>query len=240
VKGAEVSPSAPFFFCGIGLRLKRMTLAFDFYFSFRSPYSYLATPMVERLMARYEIAPRMRIVLPIAIRIPGFFKSVNPLWPPYLLRDTFRISQMHDIPYRWPRPDPIVMDVGKGEVAAVQPHIYGVSRLGVAAERAGRGFAFVRAAAHAIWSGEIDNWHEGDHLKRALEVAGLEAPVLEAQAAAAAGDLDAEIAANEAAQKSAGHWGVPLFVFNDEPFFGQDRLDHMIWRMKQAGLRECG
>jgi 2-hydroxychromene-2-carboxylate isomerase len=209
-----------------------MTLAFDFYFSFRSPYSYLATSMVERLMAQYDLAPRMRIVLPIAIRIPGFFKQVNPLWPPYLLRDTFRISQMHDIPYRWPRPDPIVMDISRGEVAAEQPYIYRVSRLGVAAERAGKGFAFVRKAAHAIWSGEVDNWHEGDHIARALSEAGLDAAALDQDAA----DLDAEIARNEAAQKSAGHWGVPLFVFNDEPFFGQDRLDHLIWRMKQAGL----
>jgi 2-hydroxychromene-2-carboxylate isomerase len=210
-----------------------MTLAFDFYFSFRSPYSYLATPMVERLMAQYDLAPRMRIVLPIAIRIPGFFKQVNPLWPPYLLRDTFRISQMHDIPYRWPRPDPIVMDISKGEVAAEQPYIYRVSRLGVAAERAGKGFAFVRKAAHAIWSGEVDNWHEGDHIARALSEAGLDAAALDQDAA----DLDAEITSNEAAQKAAGHWGVPLFVFNDEPFFGQDRLDHLIWRMKQAGLK---
>lgn len=215
-----------------------MSLTFDFYFSFRSPYSYLATPLVERLMARYDIAPRMRIVTPIAIRIPGFFKSVNPLWPPYLLRDTFRISQMHGIPYRWPRPDPIVMDHAKGEVAAEQPYIWRVSRLGVAAERAGRGFAFVRAAAHTIWSGEVDNWHEGDHLTRALATAGLDAAALEAEIAANADDIDAEIARNEADQKSAGHWGVPLFVFNDEPFFGQDRLDHLIWRMGQAGLRE--
>ena len=64
-----------------------MTLEFDYYFSFRSPYSYLSAPQVEDLMARYDLKPRMRIVTPIAIRIPGFFKSVNPLWPPYLLRD---------------------------------------------------------------------------------------------------------------------------------------------------------
>ncbi len=50
--------------------------------------------------------------------------------------------------------------------------------------------------------------------------------------------LSAEIASNEAAQRAAGHWGVPLFVFNDEPFFGQDRLDHLIWRMRQSGLTE--
>ena len=111
-----------------------MTLSFDFYFSFRSPYSYLSTPQVEELIARYDIAPRMRFVLPIAVRIQGFFKQVSPLWPPYLLRDTFRISQMHNVPYRWPRPDPIVMDYAAGEVAAEQPYIYRVTRMGVKAK----------------------------------------------------------------------------------------------------------
>jgi 2-hydroxychromene-2-carboxylate isomerase len=214
-----------------------MTLAFDFYYSFRSPYSYLAAAQVEGLLQRYDMTPRMRIVLPIAIRIPGFFKQVNPLWPPYLLRDTFRISQMHEIPYRWPRPDPIVMDVAAGDVAAEQPYIYRVSRLGVAAERAGRGFAFVRRASHAIWSGEIDNWHEGDHLTRALHDAGLDAVAIERAASDQAADIDAEIARYEADQRNAGHWGVPLFVFEDEPFFGQDRLDYLIWRMQQRGLK---
>jgi len=215
-----------------------LDLPFDLYFSFRSPYSYLATPQIEAFCQRYAATPRMRIVLPIAIRIPGFFKTVNPLWPPYLLRDTFRISQMHAIPYRWPRPDPIVMDISTGEVAAEQPYIYRVSRLAVAAERAGKGFAFTRRAAHAIWSGAIDNWHEGDHLTRALTVAGLDAPSIEAAATRDAEEIDAEIAANEIDQRKAGHWGVPLFVFNDEPFFGQDRIEHLIWRMKQAGLKE--
>lgn len=215
-----------------------MTAQFDFYFSFRSPYSYLAAPQIEDLVWRMDAAPRMRIVLPIAIRIPGFFKQVNPLWPPYLLRDTFRISQMNNIPYRWPRPDPIVMDHGKGEVAAEQPYIYRVSRLGVVAERMGKGLAFVRAASHAIWSGEVDDWHEGDHLTRALEKAELDPAAAERMVAEDAAGIDAEIAANEAAQRNAGHWGVPLFVYNDEPFFGQDRIDHLEWRLKQAGVAQ--
>jgi 2-hydroxychromene-2-carboxylate isomerase len=25
-----------------------------------------------------------------------------------------------------------------------------------------------------------------------------------------------------------GHWGVPTFVFENEPFFGQDRIDLLI------------
>ena len=41
---------------------------------------------------------------------------------------------------------------------------------------------------------------------------------------------------NQVAQRQGGHYGVPLMVFGAEPFFGQDRLDQMKWRMGQAGL----
>ena len=35
-----------------------------------------------------------------------------------------------------------------------------------------------------------------------------------------------------------GHWGVPTFVFQDEPFFGQDRIETLLWRLRQHGLTE--
>ena len=46
----------------------------------------------------------------------------------------------------------------------------------------------------------------------------------------------AEVAASQAALEAAGHWGVPTLVFDGEPFFGQDRIDLALWRLKQAGL----
>jgi 2-hydroxychromene-2-carboxylate isomerase len=36
--------------------------------------------------------------------------------------------------------------------------------------------------------------------------------------------------------RPSGHWGVPTFVFENEPFFGQDRIDLLIWRMQDKGL----
>ena len=213
-----------------------MTLAFEFYFSFRSPYSYLAVPQIGQALERYDLAANMRIVYPIAVRIPGFFKRVDPLWPPYLMRDTRRIAEMSGIPYRWPRPDPIVMDLAKGEVAAEQPYIHRVSRLAVLAAEAGRGFEFVRHVSHLIWSGATDHWHEDRHLAPAVAAAGLELAALDRQVAAEAERLAGVLEDNAQAQRAAGHWGVPLFAFEGEPFFGQDRIDHLLWRMRQRGL----
>lgn len=217
-----------------------MTASFDFYFSFRSPYSYLAVPLVEGLLTRIDTTVAMRIVRPIAVRIPGFFQQVNPLWPPYLARDTWRIAEMNGIPYRWPRPDPIVQDRETREVSPDQPYIMRVSRLGALAAERGKGFEFVREASRMMWDGQTENWHEGGHLARAAEAAGLEGEALERDAAAEAARLDALIEANETAQTAAGHWGVPLFVFDGEPFFGQDRIDVLEWRMKQRGHARTG
>jgi 2-hydroxychromene-2-carboxylate isomerase len=212
-----------------------MTLSFDFFFSFRSPYSYLAMPMIERLQAEYDAVASMRIVRPIAVRIPGFFRQVNPLWPPYLAKDCKRIAEMNGIPYRWPRPDPIVQDRETRDVAKDQPYIMRVSRLGALAAERGKGFSFIRAASHMMWSGEVDDWHATGKLEARANAAGL--PNLEQDAAVSAQRLDAIIETNEAAEHTAGHWGVPLFVFEGEPFFGQDRIDHLLWRMKRRGLK---
>ncbi|MDO8296471.1 MAG: DsbA family protein [Caulobacter sp.] len=217
--------------------MKVMTLSVDVFWSFRSPYSWLATPALVKIRADWDLDIRVRPVLPIAVRIDGFFKRVNPLWPPYLARDVYRLGQMQGTPIRWPRPDPIVMDIASGEVPADQPHIHRLTRLGQAAAEAGKGLDYIAEAGRVIWSGEVEGWHEGDHLARAAERAGLDPDTLERAARDEADRLDAAIAANQQALESAGHWGVPTMVFEGEPFFGQDRLDVLLWRMKQNGLR---
>ncbi|HOZ26478.1 MAG TPA: DsbA family protein, partial [Hyphomonadaceae bacterium] len=155
-----------------------MTHTFDFHFSFRSPYSYLAMPAVEALLETYDADANMRIVRPIAVRIPGFFQKVNPLWPPYLGKDTRRIAEMNGIPYRWPRPDPIVQDRETRDVATEQPYIMRVSRLGALAAERGKGFAFVRAASHMMWSGEVEGWHEDGRLAACADAVGLDGAAL--------------------------------------------------------------
>jgi 2-hydroxychromene-2-carboxylate isomerase len=210
----------------------------DLYYSFRSPYSHLLLPALEAARARYEFDVTIRPVYPLAIRTPDFFTRTDRLFAPYLLRDTMRVAQMGGIPYAWPRPDPVVMDMSTMSIPKEQPHIHRLTRLGVAAARAGDGFTFVRAIAPVIWAGEVRNWHEGEHLAKAAARAGFDLAELDRQVVADPAGLDAEIEANQKAQREAGHWGVPLMVFEDEPFFGQDRLEHVIWRMRQKGLRE--
>jgi 2-hydroxychromene-2-carboxylate isomerase len=213
-----------------------MTLAIDVFWSFRSPYSYLATPRLVALQAEYELDVHVRPVLPIAVRIPGFFDTVNPLWPPYVLRDTMRLAQFLAIDYGWPRPDPIVQDYATRQVAAEQPYIHRLTRLGVEAARRGRGLPFIAEVSQVIWNGKIDGWHAGTHLADASARAGLDLGDLDAVVARDTPALDAIIARNQEDHLAAGHWGVPTMAFQGEPFFGQDRIDLLVWRLHQHGL----
>lgn len=212
-----------------------MTLSADLYFSFRSPYSYLAVGRYRALAESHDVDIALRPVYPLAIREPDFFERNHPSWLRYLLADVPRLAEYHGIPFGIPRPDPIVQDLTTRRIADEQPYIHRITRLGQAAARRGAGLVFAHEAAHLIWGG-AENWHEGDHLAKAAEAAGLNFAELEAQAGDEAEALDAEIAANQQALEDAGHWGVPTLVFEGEPFFGQDRIEVAKWRMEQKGL----
>jgi len=214
-----------------------VTLTADLYFSFRSPYSYLAMGRYRELSETHNVDIALRPVYPIAIRDPDILFT-NALQGRYIFIDSARSAQMLRIPYRWPSPDPVVQDMMTRKVSDEQPYIYRLTRMGQAAQRRGKGIAFADEVSKIIWSGEVDNWHEGDHLAGAVKRAGLDLDELDAEAAAQAEELDAEIAANQDALAAAGHWGVPTLVFEGEPFFGQDRIKMSKWRMEQKGLTE--
>lgn len=213
-----------------------MTLDVQLYWSFRSPYSYLATPRIRAIAAEYDVAVEVRIVLPLAVRKPEFFAQVNPLWPPYVFRDTTRLAEMLGLDYSWPSPDPIVQDFATRAIAAEQPYIHRISRLGVEAARRGAGLAFIDEVSRVIWGGKVKGWHTGSHLADAAARAGLDLADMEASIAADSEGHDAQLAANQAALEAAGHWGVPTLVFEGEPFFGQDRVEVLLWRMGTRGL----
>lgn len=215
----------------------RMTLSVDLFFSFRSPYSYLATSRLRALTERYELEIVVRPVLPLAVRDPTFFSRVNPLWPRYVFLDTTRIAERHGIDYRWPNPDPVVYDPELRRAADHQPYIHRLTRLGVCAQERGRGLPLICEFGHTIWSGKVQRWHEGDHLVRAVERAGLDPAELDRAIEEESDRLDSVIEENQRALEAAGHWGVPTLVFRGEPFFGQDRIDLLAWRLAQHGLK---
>jgi 2-hydroxychromene-2-carboxylate isomerase len=215
------------------------TPSIQLYWSFRSPYSYLATGRLVELQTRYAIEVQVRPVLPLAVRTPEFFTQVNPLFPPYLVRDAYRLGEFHGIPIRWPRPDPVAMSPD-GSYPSEQPYIHRLTRLGIAASEQGHGLTFINEVSKLLWDGRVEGWNEGEHLAEATRRAGLDLGTLDKQIEKDPQHFIDAIDDNHEALQAAGHWGVPTLVFEGEPFFGQDRLDLLLWRLKKAGVRERG
>nr|WP_070959934.1 DsbA family protein [Hyphomonas sp. Mor2] len=209
----------------------------DVFWSFRSPYSYLVTPDLLKLRNDYDVRVKFRPVLPIAVRAKAsLFDASDRKRPQYILMDSMRRAAFLGLPMSWPNPDPVEQNLETFEVAKDQPRIWRMTGLGIEAEKHGKGIDFAHAASHVIWSG-TPNWHEGDHLAKACSSIGLSLDELEAGMDMSR--VEADVDANHQALEDAGHWGVPTMVFKGEPFFGQDRIDTLRWRLDQAGLKSA-
>ena len=207
----------------------------DLYWSFRSPYSYLATPGALQLAADFDIEVRFRPVLPLAVRDPdSLFTPDNVKRAKYILLDWPRRAEMLGLPHAWPSPDPIVQDAKTFRVAADQPHIYRLTYLGIEAPHRGHGIEFAAQVSRLIFGGTRD-WHLGNHLAQAAASAGLDLAEMDRAIADPTAHRQ-EVNANHEGLKAAGHWGVPTFVYCNEPFFGQDRIDSLRWRLNRDGV----
>ncbi len=132
------------------------------------------------------------------------------------------------------------MQLEPRRIPAEQPHIHRLTRLGVAAEQRGKGLDFTYQAGTMMWDGTVEGWHQGGHLAEACTRAGLDLAEMDAALAAEPQTYIDIIEANQQAHREAGHWGVPTMVFEGEPFFGQDRIDLLQWRVGQRHAGDSG
>jgi len=176
----------------------------DFYFSFRSPYSYLAGPRAFALADRYDVEVAFHGVIPMAMR--GQAVPVSKRL--HTLRDVKREADRLGLPFGRVH-DPI----GDGAMRCllISEH----------AKDHGRVREFVLHASRGIWGEAIDVAAD-----RGLRVVCERAGLAWDACAAALEDpaLRARVEANTQAVAALGHWGVPLFVLDGEVYWGQDRL----------------
>jgi 2-hydroxychromene-2-carboxylate isomerase len=193
-----------------------MTARLDFFFSFRSPYSYLAAPRAFALPMRFDVDLLFRGVIPMAMR----GQSVPREKGLHTLRDAKREAVRLGMPFGHIH-DPI----GEGAIRCllVAQHAGDVGR-----ER-----EFVLEAGRGIWAQAADVARDTG-LRPICERAGLSWQ----DCAAALEDpgLRARVDADTAALADLGHWGVPVFVFERELFWGQDRIEDLEIALRQAGL----
>jgi 2-hydroxychromene-2-carboxylate isomerase len=188
----------------------------DFYFSFRSPYSYLAAPRAFALAEDHDVEVVFRGVLPMAMR----GQSVPRAKQLHTLRDVKREADRLGMPFGRIH-DPI--GDGARRCLFVSEH----------AAEAGRVREFVLTASRAIWAEAVDVSTDAG-LRDVCTRAGLHW-----EACAAALDdpaMHARVEANTAALADLGHWGVPVFVLDDELYWGQDRIEDVDRALREAPL----
>jgi 2-hydroxychromene-2-carboxylate isomerase len=185
----------------------------DFFFSFRSPYSYLAAPRAFALGDEGGIDVRFRGVIPMAMR----GQAVPRAKQLHTLRDVKREAVRLGMPF-----GPVHDPIGPGALRCLMVSEH--------AADAGRVREFVLEASRAIWAEAADISRDGP-LRAVCERAGLDWK--SAQAALVDPAIRARVDANTAALAELGHWGVPVFVLDGELFWGQDRIDDL-----RAVLRE--
>lgn len=217
-------------------------LRIEAFWSLRSPYSRIAIPKLAGLAARWRAEIEMRAVRPILVRDRAYYQNADPTRLGYIWLDSRREAERQGLPFKFPEPDPVAT-LSPAVAAPEQPRIERLTRLAEAAARAGRGLAFAERVSALLWSPETGNWEAEGALAAAVAAAGLDLGALEAEIAADADALDARIAANEAAL-ARRHQGVPVMVLHvpgrkglpdGEPFFGQDRVEALDWRLAQLG-----
>ena len=147
-----------------------MIHAIDLYWSMRSPFCYLALDRLLVLDRQDDVTVNVKHVWPGAIRHKSYFKNLNPNYPSYHRRDTERLAEYLRLPYGRPKPDPLVFDKQTMEPLplAHQPHIGWLTRVAQLAVEAGAGMAFLDPVTRLIWGGMVENWHEGEHMPRAV------------------------------------------------------------------------
>jgi 2-hydroxychromene-2-carboxylate isomerase len=211
----------------------------DVFWSFRSPWSYLATPRLRQWQEQYELTINFRPVYPIAIRTPEFFHQVHPQWRSYFMTDLTRVAEYLGLPLTWPVPDPVGQtrgENGRPQTNAEQPYIHRLTMLGIIAQAQGCGVEFADEVSQLIWSG-TKNWHLGEYLNDAASRCGLSLDKMDKQLENQKDRLENEIQSNQKAHGACGHWGVPTFGYKGKAYFGQDRLDVLLWALKRDGLK---
>ena len=213
-------------------------LKVDFYFSVRSPYSYLILPRIKMLRDKYDVDVNFKLVYPIAIRMPEFFERKNLFtyfwWKMIDMKFKARRLGMKMI---FPmRPDPIQQDTLTGKISDHQPYIFDICHFLQAVEK-DKQLDFALEISQCIFGG-VKDWHTDESLIGITSKLGLNFHEIKQRVSQNKNKLIDEIKKNQKEQLLAGHHGVPLTVFKDKFFFGQDKFDDLVKALKKEELEE--
>jgi 2-hydroxychromene-2-carboxylate isomerase len=186
------------------------------YSDYKSPFAYLAFDPAFALADRYRICLRW---IPFQLRIKG--KGERSVYSEYKARYSYLDAR------RFAKPRGLVIR-GPSKVYDTTPALIG----GLFADSHGRLLDYSRTVYERFFRRELE-LDQAPAVGDVLASLGLSAAAFE-QYLSADGAREYQRAQEEAA---ADHvFGVPLFVFQGEPFWGHDRLPVLEQRLQEASL----
>lgn len=189
--------------------------AVDVYFSFRSPYSYIAIKRLLSLQKTNHLELNFKPLLPMVMRgLP-----VNKTKRMYILHDASRVAFQHQLPF-----GKICDPLGDGILQCINLFYY--------AKQYNKEQLFLEKIMTGIWSQGL-NVNSPKQLKKHIESINLDWPEAQQFILKNVGEQHAE--SNRESLLSLGLWGVPSFNIpqlntglNDMTYWGQDRIDVLI------------
>lgn len=186
------------------------------YSDYKSPFAYLAFDPAFALEDRYFIRLRW---IPFQLRIKG--KGERSLYSEYKARYSYLDAR------RWAKPRGILIR-GPLKIFDTRPALIG----GLFAQEKGRLLDYSRRAFEMFFRREFEA-DQPDAAADLIAMLGMDAAEYR-EYLAGAGAQAYDRAQEEAADDHV--FGVPLFFFEREPFWGHDRLFVLEERLREAGL----
>ncbi len=200
-----------------------MSEPIEFYFDFSSPYSYIASEVIDGLAEKYGRKVKWRpMLLGVVFQKTGQPLLVNvPLKGEYSLRDFARSARYHGVPFKFPAKFPL------STVSAARAYYW------LHGQDCQKARDFARAVFRAYWV----NGRDVSDLAVLQEIAaslGVDRDAL------AAGMVTPEIKERLKVETDTaiarGMCGAPYFVVDGEPFWGADRLPQIEKWLQTGGF----
>ena len=187
------------------------------YSDYKSPYAYVAFDPGMALEQKYNVRVRWR---PFQLRIKG--KGQRSVYSEYKVKYSYLDAR------RWANLRGGLVIKGPLKIYDTAPALVG----GLFAEKQGRLVEYSRAVFDKFFRRELEV-DQADAVAAHIASMGMSEPAFR-EYLAGDGPRDYEAAHEEATADQI--FGVPIFVFNGEPFWGHDRIGLLEHRLFEAGL----
>jgi 2-hydroxychromene-2-carboxylate isomerase len=200
-----------------------MSLSVEVFYSFQSPYSYLALESIYNLEDKYEIS---LIWHPFSAKAAGQPITPSPIVPDklsYLFEDTARFAKEHNIPLKYPEAWPeIEFDPNRPTRGAVVAADMSVLK------------EYNYKCFHKWW-GMGENPNEDEFVNELCDQLDIDA-----------GEFISRLSSSETRERvkgiykrgrKLGIFDTPTIVIDKERLFGLDKLPYLDGRLEAMGLR---